>query len=403
MSGAGVNASCGSASMQVTPDGNVSVSCGSGTTTSATFTLSAPASLAPSITTVNQIQVNRSGSAIDAINVPYSVTGCTSAATNVSFAAGVSAAQSIIVTTPASGSCGITLGAPSSPGVLGSPNSATISIVNPDANVSFTFTTASSSTTIGSAAANLTVARSGGSNGTWNVPYTVGGTASVATVGGTGTLSFAPGSSTATISVTPAATAPAGVTLPASLTVNLGAAVQAAGGPAGQSASLGSIPTHTVNVGAASDCPAPPLNLIESTFGGPGNVLVALAGSGQITSIPMPIPPWAATTASLIVTNSPTAGTPDPMLLEMSISKCKGKIDPDVTSTYCNLRSPINIYNAITWQGIGFAPYTSQAKANLKGWCYAPFAEGQYYLNVRWTYTACPGGVSACGFAIQFN
>ncbi|MGZ5032673.1 MAG: hypothetical protein ACXWAC_05700 [Usitatibacter sp.] len=403
MSGAGVNAQCGSAAMQVTPDGNVSISCGSGTTTSATFTLSAPASLAPNYSTVNEVTVNRSGSSVDAITVPYSLTGCTSSASSVTFNAGISTPQSIALVTPASGTCGIMLGTPSSPGVLGSPNSATISIVNPNADVSFTFTAASTATQIAAAASTLTVQRSGGTAGTWNVPYTVGGTTSVATVGGTGTLSFPAGSSTATIPVTPAAAPPAGVTLPASLTVALGAAVQAAGGPAGQNATLGAIPTHTVTVNAASDCPAPPTNLLNSTFAGAGNVIVQVAGSGQIVSIPLPLPPWGGYTGSLIITNSPSAGTPEPVTLELSVNKCKGKIDTNTLGTWCNYKTNSNVYNSITWQGVTISGYSSDAAAYPKGWCYAPYADGPYYLNARWTYSSCPGGASACGFAIQFN
>jgi len=403
MSGAGTNAQCGQASMSVTPDGNVSVSCGSGTTTNATFTLSAPASLAPNFPTVNQIQVNRTGSSIDAINVPFSATGCTPASGQVTFAAGISTPQSIALTTPASGSCGIQLGAPSAPGVLGSPSSATIAIVDPDSAVTFTFTAASSATQIGAAASTLTVQRSGGSNGTWNVPYTVSGATTVATVGGTGTLSFAPGSSSATVTVTPAALVPAGVTLPAALTVTLGTPVQAAG-LAGQLGSVISIPAHAVTVSVSSNCPALPANMLEAALGGPGNVLLQMQQSDQIVSIPLPSPPSGRYTAQITVGESAGgAYTPQPVTLEMSINKCRGKIDTNMTGTYCNLVTTNGSMNNIVWLAQAVGSYSSQAAVNLKGWCFAPSSEGQHYLNARWRYGSCAFGAAVCGFAMTYN
>jgi hypothetical protein len=313
--GGAVTAQCGSATMSVTVDGNVSISCSSGSTTSATFTLSAPATLGPNVMTVNEIQVNRSGSMIDAINVPFSATGCTPTTGQVTFGAGISTPQSIAVTTPASGSCGITLGTPSSPGVLGSPNSATIAIVDPNANVSFTFAAAATATQIGAAASMLTVQRSGGSAGTWNVPYTVSGATTAATVGGS-TLSFAPGSSSATIAVTPAATAPAGVTLPANLTVTLATPTPGAGAAGGQTGSIGAIPSENVTVGPApaGGCPAPPAGMLEATLGGPGNVLLQMQSSNQVVSIPLPAPPTGRYTAQITLSESAGgAYTPQPV------------------------------------------------------------------------------------------
>jgi hypothetical protein len=59
--------------------------------------------------------------------------------------------------------------------------------------------------------------------------------------------------------------------------------------------------------------------------------------------------------------------------------------------------------NNIIWLAQGIGPYVSQDSVNLKGWCFAPSSDGQYYLNARWRYSNCAFGAAVCGFAVQYN
>jgi hypothetical protein len=43
------------------------------------------------------------------------------------------------------------------------------------------------------------------------------------------------------------------------------------------------------------------------------------------------------------------------------------------------------------------------ASANLRGYCWAPQAEGTWYVNAKWSYTQCAFGAQVCGFAVQQN
>jgi hypothetical protein len=97
-----------------------------------------------------------------------------------------------------------------------------------------------------------------------------------------------------------------------------------------------------------------------------------------------------------------TTATPQGTFFEATISKCPGEIKTRATAGNCYVGSntqnmAMELYWFFKLQGL------SAADANAMGGCVALEVDGPYYLNVRWTYSSCPGGVTACGFAIQYN
>ncbi len=96
-----------------------------------------------------------------------------------------------------------------------------------------------------------------------------------------------------------------------------------------------------------------------------------------------------------------------PHVIELSISKCPGVID--------DAMSPCNrTWSSVTTQsqrwfrrpfrvpGEPGAIYDA-ASATARQYCWAPEAEGTYYVNMRWSYAQCPYGVAQCGFNWQWN
>jgi len=122
--------------------------------------------------------------------------------------------------------------------------------------------------------------------------------------------------------------------------------------------------------------------------------------SGQIVSIPLP------TLAgnSIKVAFGESAGgayTPSPVTLEISINKCPGLVETDLTNR-CNLSSSNGTYNSMTSLIKPYSIITNGTIANRYGICWAADG-GQYYVNARWTYANCAFGAQVCGFAIQYN
>jgi hypothetical protein len=146
---------------------------------------------------------------------------------------------------------------------------------------------------------------------------------------------------------------------------------------------------------------ASPTNVVTNTLSGVGNPLIQRQASGQTVFIPLP--GTSAGHASGQIVFSESAGgayTPQPVTLEISISKCPGIVDTD-TGNFCNLRSTNGNINSITFLSQAFQSI-DRTNANQRGYCWAGDG-GQYYINARWTYSTCASGVEFCGFAIQYN
>ena len=303
LSGATGN-SCSYSQMTVQPNGSISVTCVTSTPTAATFSLSAPASLA--VSTTSTFSVSRSGGPVDSLTVNWSVSGgsCTANTGSLTFAQG-GAPQAVGITTNAIvGSCVVSITAPSGHQV-------------------------------------------------------------------------APGSATITV---------------------------------GSSAPPPPPPPPT-------GCPAPPSDYKYQTMDKwrsltPNQVATEWNSvdqlrmtSGQIATYDAINVPNPASSAVVVLTQGQQPATPQPVLTEMSVSKCPGVIDTSVAACYMRgtfinnnqsprlYRRPVQVTSTLVWD--------SQAKLGYRG-CWAPESE-KWYVNVRWTFASCPYGVGQCGFSMQWS
>jgi hypothetical protein len=258
--------------------------------------------------------------------------------------------------------------------------------------------------------AGFPVVRSGGTTGTVTMNYTVSG---AGCTNGVGSLSFADGVTSQNAYIFTLATGSCTMTLgtpstSASVTTapRLGSPatidISVAGGTITPTPTPGPTPAPT----PSASCPTgytEPSNLLTANLGGPGNVLLQMAGSNQITALPLPDPQAGYSTAQVAFGESAGgAYTPQPVTLYISISKCRGYIDTD-TSNRCNIISTNGNYNSITWFAQGYSVITDSTSANARGYCWAPKSEGQWYVNTKWSYSNCAFGAQICGFAIQQN
>jgi hypothetical protein len=241
---------------------------------------------------------------------------------------------------------------------------------------------AAASITVGSAG-GATVSRSGG-QGTLNVNYTVTGSGCNNSAGG---LTFPENGAAQSISVTGTAAGSCVVTIAA---------------PAGHSANPD---TATISVtsagggggggGGVPGCPAPASNTLTQVipFGIP---TVIRQQSTVVGAYPIP----ALASASGIFTQGGMAGSPGRgTLTEFSISKCPGVIDSSVPQCYWS--SGQTSYNEIGFIQRPTGGINSQAAAGFSA-CWAPESEGQWYVNVRWTYALC-GNSQGCIFSMAFG
>lgn len=233
--------------------------------------------------------------------------------------------------------------------------------------------------------------RSSGSSGVVGASYSVSGTGCAA---GSGTVSWADAD---------AGSKPIAVTTTAAGTCSV-ALSNATGG-----ASLGtaSISFNVTAVQPApSNCPTgftAPADMISAQLGGVGNPLLAMAKSGQVTSITLPATAAGYSTGQIALGESAGgAYTPQPVTLNITISKCKGLIDTD-QSNRCNIQSTNGNYNSITWFSQAYSIIRDANSAGLRGYCWAPASEGPWYFNAKWTYSQCAFGAQTCGFAVQQN
>jgi hypothetical protein len=241
----------------------------------------------------------------------------------------------------------------------------------------------------------LTISRATGSTGAVSVPYSITGTACT---NANGTASFADGGSTASIGV---------VTIAAG-TCNVSLGTPSTGATVATAPRLGSPATVAVTVNAVAPpstagCAAPPADMLTASFKSIGAVLLQMQKSGQVVSIPLPEVVSGYHSGQVVFSESAGgAFTPQPVSLNISISKCPGVVDTD-TSNSCNLVNTNGNYNAMTWFAAPYSVIQDAPSANRYSFCWAPRSEGQWYVNARWTYSSCAFGAAACGFAVQQN
>jgi hypothetical protein len=158
-----------------------------------------------------------------------------------------------------------------------------------------------------------------------------------------------------------------------------------------------------------SACPAgfmPPPDMLTARLGGFGNPIFQRQKSGQVVSIPLPAQPAGTSSGNVIFSENTGAATPNPVKLEISISRCSGLIDaPSAPASpdYCTLNSSNGTFNNIVWIAKPVSVYTNASAAATVGYCWAAEPGESYFINARWTYASCGFGADNCGFAIQQN
>jgi hypothetical protein len=122
--------------------------------------------------------------------------------------------------------------------------------------------------------------------------------------------------------------------------------------------------------------------------------------SGNIAYAPLPT---LTTSKSGVVHNSESTNSPDPVTVELAISKCPGQVDNSL-GTACYVKSGVRNLTDIYWMIGSSSGITNATVANAYGICWTDPSQGPYYVNIRWTYQAgsCTGG-GACGFNVQWN
>ncbi len=235
------------------------------------------------------------------------------------------------------------------------------------------------------------VIRSGGTTGPVGVTYAVSGAGCGAT---TGTVSFADGStsgSPATFSITGTAAG--------ACTVSLS---NPTGGASIAQASVGI--TVTTSTGAPpppppSGCAAIDPKTPTTTIPFQGKDIFQLP-SGQVGYASLPT---LTTSLSGVVHNSETTVSPDPVTIELAISKCPGQVDNQL-GTACYVSSTQRNLTDVYWLIGASSGINNPTTANAFGICWTDPNAGPYYVNIRYTYQAgtCAGGGN-CGFNVQWN
>lgn len=405
--------SCTYTQMTVLPNGNVAVTCNT-VASPGVFTLTAPTSLSTSSqSTASQVRINRAGGSAGDVTIGFSLSGtsgCTSATpTPVTFADGDLLAKSILVDTNSTpGACVVALLAPSA-GTLGLPSSKTISVVDPDSPVAFAFAASSSGASVGSSVVQVVVTRTGGTNNAWTVPVTMSGSLTLggAMITGAGSvspstlvLSFPANSSQAVLTFTPPPVTPGSPVLPASVQFALGTPASLTA-PAGQTGTSGA-GTHTLTLnGPAVGCPVPE-TVANSALSAYANGTTLRMPSGAIQTYALPAPTVGKSTGTWRISAGTSSYPIAPYHFEVHINKCKGLVDGSAGgSCYGKFSTKTGIYSKNWFTKTVAAPYDTAAKIQAAGYCYAPPADGPWYVNIRYTYAGCEIAGN-CGWNYQW-
>ena len=256
------------------------------------------------------------------------------------------------------------------------------------------FTVTAVAQTAANSPVEVTIARSGGPAQALNVKWNYSGACGTAVNdnfsladGGQWIDRFTMGASgSCTVSITP----PSGHTAsPSSATITIGTSAPAPtpGNPIPVPA--GCTPVDSNNV------------LARSLSYGPVDQL--RMKSGVVAYYPV-IPQPDARYASVEFTQGQQPNTPGSAVTEFSVSRCPGVIDTAVPDCYYKSTAGLSNNNKITiytrtkpeWG------WTSQAAMAGQG-CLADANQGQWFVNVRWTYPTCVWGENNCGFSMQWS
>lgn len=178
-----------------------------------------------------------------------------------------------------------------------------------------------------------------------------------------------------------------------------------------------SIPITTSGGGGTNGagCPTPPSDYLYQTMDKwrgltPGQVATSWDSvdqlrmkSGQIATYDVPNPG----SAAIVFTQGQQPASPTgSVITEMTVSKCKGVIDPSAAQCYSRgtfvNNNQIKIYRGV------YNGWNSQELVGDRG-CFAPANDPNtgealtWYVSVRWTFSSCQFGIGACGFSMQWG
>ena len=149
-------------------------------------------------------------------------------------------------------------------------------------------------------------------------------------------------------------------------------------------------------------CPAVPSNAQFETFGVKMTHNRWRGDPHGNRVIIAPMPSWGdSTVPSMISMNSPFVYTPASGTVRYSISKCPGEIKTDYADV-CNQATDVTMWTSY-WLPRAMGALSSKATANASGYCWAPEAEGPWYMNIRYEFNGnCGGGETSCGMMWQY-
>jgi hypothetical protein len=239
------------------------------------------------------------------------------------------------------------------------------------------------------AAATVTITRSGGTSGASTVSYEVGGGCGPLN----GSVNFGDGFSSGTFTLrSPGGPTNCTVTLLSPTVGTLGSPSTlkvAVNGTAAQ-------PTTPTQAG----CAAPPNDVLDF------NLLLSgadrlIMSSGRIASAVLPKVSDTRNSFSGQILFGESTISPRAATVEISVSKCKGVIDTAGGSCYLSSSNPSFLKMEWIEKPIWDASTdTIAANYNL---CKAYMADGTFFVNVRYSYSASDCQYGQCGFVDQWN
>ena len=105
--------------------------------------------------------------------------------------------------------------------------------------------------------------------------------------------------------------------------------------------------------------------------------------------------------SSIEFTQGQQPNTPGGVVTEFSVSRCPGVINTGPVGCYYKSQAVNNNKITVFTRAKPEWGWTNQDSIGAFG-CLADPTQGQWYVNVRWTYPSCPWGENNCGFSMQW-
>lgn len=352
---------------------------------------------------VNVTLTRTGGSSGAASSSVVAAGGCTVAPGSVNWADGDAATKTVTVnTTPGAATCTLSGNAVTTSG--SSNISATVNVVDPNVPGTFAFAVPQSGPGLNQDY-TFQIQRAGGSNGTYDVPFTAVPTGLTgASILEASPVRFNSGETTKTLTLRTGTTG-------GSMLITFGTPIPVA--PTTAATTAGGAITITVSSGATGNCGAPASNVVllpDMPAAEGSHTLINLA-QGQIGASKLPTLPPGVIGAT--ITQTQTQGTGDITNIEIGISPCPG----DILYGAPTLPLVDGVNGGNNQQRFGYSPCYSSSSfitntslnwhltvSTHYGFCYAPVATGPWYVNVRYRLpNGCSYGLGNCGASFQWN